>query len=137
MQDNLHPSVKEFKAFLAKHPALVKEIRKNGKSWQEPYEKWALLGEDDPYWESYKKAGEEKEESNETPKDEGKSKQAELFGQLMKMTEKMDMNKVQKQVEQLSTTIGTVQEMISQFQESKNTTPQPKNQPQPFNWFRD
>ncbi|MEW9676584.1 spore coat protein YlbD [Lentibacillus sp. L22] len=136
MEDKLHPTVREFKDFLSRHPGLVKDIRKSGKSWQEPYEKWVLLGEDDPYWSQYKEMDEESD--SKSTEEQGKSKQSELFGQLMKMAEKVDMDKVQQQVTQLSSTIATVQELIGQFQENKKSTPEPKNQSSPFNnWFRD
>ncbi|GGB44991.1 hypothetical protein F3157_06790 [Virgibacillus dakarensis] len=131
MEDQLHPTVREFKAFLANHPKLVKEIRKSGRSWQEHYEKWVLLGEDDPYWSQYK------EDVEENSEQKGTKKQSELFSQLLKMTENIDINKVQKQVKQLSTTIATIQEVLGQFQETKKSSPGPKNEPRPINWFRD
>ncbi|MGY0692271.1 spore coat protein YlbD [Virgibacillus sp. FSP13] len=133
MEDKLHPSVKEFKQFLANHPELIKEIRKNGRSWQEHYEKWVLLGEEDPYWTQYK------EKTETEPDEKGTKKQSELFSQLLKLTENMDINKVQHQIKQLSSTISTIQEVLGQFQETKETKkslPETRNN-QPFNWFRD
>lgn len=50
----LHPSVAAFKAFVNRHPKLLEEIRKSGRGWQEFYEKWAILDEDDPFWDEYK-----------------------------------------------------------------------------------
>lgn len=133
MEEHLHPTVREFREFLARHPELVKEVRKTGRNWQEYYEKWLLLGEDDPYWLQYQedKNKTEKESSNE------ETEQSELFDRLLKMTEKIDMDKVQKQVEQLSGTITTIQEAIGQFQENKKTSTQSVNEKRPFHWFRD
>ncbi|MFB4167615.1 YlbD family protein [Virgibacillus sp. JSM 102003] len=129
--DKLHPSVREFKVFMNKHPLLIEEVRKSGRSWQEYYEKWALLGEDDPFWDSYR--------NNQKEEVGGKSKEgkAELFGQLMKLSENVDLDKVQKQVHQLSSTITTIQDVLGQFQ-TKKTPPQQFRKPDnPFNWGRD
>ncbi|RDW17946.1 YlbD family protein [Oceanobacillus chungangensis] len=126
--EHLNPTVLAFKEFINAHPSLIKEVRKSGKSWQEYYEKWVLLGEDDPHWEQYK---EEPTKENEKKSDE---KNFELMSQLMKLTENFDINKVQGQVQQLSNTISTIQEVISQYQQSKKPSEQTKD---PFNWFHD
>ncbi|AXI08976.1 hypothetical protein CUC15_08620 [Oceanobacillus zhaokaii] len=125
---HLDPTVLAFKKFINEHPALIKEVRKNGKSWQEYYEKWVLLGEDDPHWKQYKE--------EQVKEDENKSEQKnfELMSQLMKLTENFDINKVQGQVQQLSNTISTIQEVIGQYQQSKKPSEPTKD---PFNWFRD
>jgi hypothetical protein len=123
---HLHPKVSEFREFINRHPKLRKEIRKTGRTWQELYEKWILLGEDDDFWEDYKE-----ESLNEESKEDNK---AELFGQLLKYAEKMDIDKVQKQVHQLSGTIGTIQELLDQYQGTKKG---PRPSENPFNWFRD
>lgn len=135
MEEHLHPTVREFKEFLRAHPKLVKEVRKNGRHWQEYYEKWVLLGEDDPYWSQYREDNGEEEKERMDEKE--KSKQSELFSQLWNMTEKIDMDKVQKQVQQLSGTITTIQEAIGQFQQNKNSERQNTNEPRPFHWLRD
>src|SRR5699024_5412270 len=91
--DNLHPTVAEFKSFINKHPKLVEKIRKNGSSWQEYYEKWVLLEEDDPYWEQFK------DYTNPQQKSDSKT---EWVSHLLKVTENIDIKKVQEQVNQLS-----------------------------------
>lgn len=126
-RDKLHPTVLEFKQFVNKHPVLLEEVRKNGRSWQEYYEKWALLGEDDPFWDQFR-------DKDNTPEEKGEQKHAELFSQLMKLTKNMDLNKVQEHVHQLNNTISMIQGGINQFQENKKTNDTPK---EPFNWFRD
>lgn len=52
--NQLHPSVAAFKNFVNRHPKLLEEIRKSGRGWQEFYEKWAILDEDDPFWKDLK-----------------------------------------------------------------------------------
>lgn len=130
--DKLHPSVREFKTFMNKHPILIEEVRKSGKDWQEYYEKWALLGEEDPFWDDYKS------KSENTAGEKSKDGKAELLSQLMKLSENIDLNKVQQQVEQASSTISTVQELLGQFQSAKTPPQQPfRDSNQSFNWFRD
>lgn len=130
LSSQLHPSVQEFKDFLNKYPKLINEVRKTGGSWQEYYEKWALLGEDDPFWNEYKEV-KEKEESQLS-----RLKQSEFFNQLIKFTEYIDVNKVQQQVSQLNNTIQIIQGMLGEYVKTK----EPKvveRQQRPFQLFRD
>lgn len=133
--EDLHPSVISFKNFINEHPALIREIRKSGRSWQEYYEKWALLGEEDPFWEKYKMdKHEEKDDKDDTDEAKTKVKNSELISQLMKYTSSLDVNKMQGQVDQLSKAITAIQEMVSQFKKT-----QKNNQPEkdPFKWVQD
>src|SRR5690606_26506434 len=110
----LHPSVMNFKEFINKHPELRKELRKTGRSWQEYYEKWVLLGEDDAYWDQFKSNKENKTNHSEAEnKEEDKSDQKnfEIINQLLKLGENLDFNKIQGQVANLSKTISVVQEL--------------------------
>ncbi|WP_085992496.1 YlbD family protein [Oceanobacillus senegalensis] len=129
-EQELHPSIVSFKHFVNNHPALLRELRKSGRSWQEYYEKWALLGEDDPYWDQFM----EKSESTKHTETKSNEKNFELISQIMKLTENIDINKIQGQVSNLSKTIGTVQELVNQFQESKQ---EKSREPHPFDWFHD
>ncbi|GAB4072329.1 YlbD family protein [Barrientosiimonas marina] len=138
MSNNLHPSVREFKAFLQKNPKLVKEVRKNGQSLQTYYEKWALLGEDDPFWDQFKERTDGKQSART------KQGKAEWMDKLIQMSEKVDMDKVQSQVQNLNETISTVQGLLSQFQPSENESQQqPTNNQDPssnqnlFSIFKD
>jgi len=117
-QQDLHPSVVAFREFINEHPSLLKEVRKKGRPWQEYYEKWVLLGEDDPFWEPFKK------EENQTEKTSKESKSNEWFQQLLKYADKMDMNKVQENIHQMSSAITSIQELLNQFQQSNDSTGQ-------------
>ncbi|AUJ26795.1 YlbD family protein [Virgibacillus dokdonensis] len=130
---DLHPSVSAFKQFINKHPQLIKEVRKSGKPWQDIYEKWVLLGENDPYWDRFKQADGDNNESK-SKDNQSNENNKELFSQLLKMTESMDLEKVQRQMEQFSSSISTIQEIISQFKQTKDTK-QPTNER--MGWFRD
>ncbi|MFD1038756.1 YlbD family protein [Virgibacillus byunsanensis] len=132
MESKLHPTIRDFKAFINKHPRLIEEVRKSGRSWQEYYEKWILLGEDDPLWEQYKVSS-----STDDDTDDGNKSHKELFAQLKKLTENVDLNKIQKQAHQLNSTISTIQEALGQFQASNKQGNPRKNTESNFNWFQD
>ncbi|WP_156290448.1 YlbD family protein [Oceanobacillus salinisoli] len=131
----LHPSVVSFKQFVNKYPLLLREIRKSGRTWQEYYEKWVLLGEEDPYWDQFKEKDDQTtRQSRAKSKDKAEEKNFELMSQLMKLTENIDMNKIQNQVSNLNKTIASVQELVDQFQHPPHQNAQHSR---PFNWFRD
>lgn len=130
-EQKLDPTVLAFKTFINNHPKLITEIRKNGRSWQEYYEKWLLLGEDDSFWDTYKESDVDSESKSESG-----GKKAELFSQIVKLTNQIDFDRVQNQVSQLNETLSTVQELINQYKKSKNPTP--KERPNHlFHLFRD
>lgn len=127
MEDrNLHPSVRDFKEFINRHPKLRAEIRKGGSAWQEYYEKWSLLGEDDVMWKKYK-------ESNEQVSSKDGNK--EVFHYLSNLAKNIDFNKVQKQVDQLNQTFTVIQGVLTDFTKTKND--QPNRNPRVFDMFRD
>jgi len=117
-QKKLHPSVLQFKEFVKNHPKLVQEVRKGKATWQELYEEWYLLGEEDPRWESIgeEEPGVQKEKNGEAKSD--------LLSSIMGVMRKMDANQVQYHLNNLSQAIGAIQGLLSQFQGS--------NQPQQF-----
>ncbi len=51
-QKKLHPSVIKFKEFVKNNPKLIQEVRKGKATWQELYEDWYVLGEEDKRWET-------------------------------------------------------------------------------------
>ncbi len=53
----LHPSVQQFKEFVNHHPKMVHEVRSGHKTWQQFYEEWYLLGEEDPIWATFRPDG--------------------------------------------------------------------------------
>ncbi|SDJ74735.1 spore coat protein YlbD [Sediminibacillus albus] len=134
----LHPSVKEFKEFVKSHPGLAKEVNRKGKSWQEIYEMWVLLGEDDKKWLKYKP---EKDQTQKKKKDgvntNSTEKQQELAGQFMKMIEKVDLNKVQGHMQQLNGAIANIQTLVGQFQQYKKQTPSKQVGDHSYPWSRD
>ncbi|MCJ7839527.1 YlbD family protein [Lederbergia sp. NSJ-179] len=133
MEKDLHPSVKEFKEFIQQHPHLIKAVRREEYTWQELFEDWYLLGEDDPKW----KKENSKEEGNRSTK-EGESKLS--MGQITKILKNMDVNQLQHHIQQLSQAIGAVQGVLTQFQSQSGQSTQTgtqTNRNNPFSFRKD
>ncbi|UOQ43157.1 YlbD family protein [Halobacillus salinarum] len=103
--DGLHPSVKKFKEFVNDHPNVKEQLRKNHDNIQSYYEKWMILGEDDPFWESLPKA---KKGTQTNKKDWMKQ-----LGELMKDVKWED---VSRQIDELNGAIGQIQQLITTVQ---------------------
>ena len=110
-QKKLHPSVVKFKEFVKNNPKLILEVRKGTATWQELYEDWYLLGEDDKRWETI---GVEKKE--EVAKEGVKENKGEWYSNFLGLINKMDPNQVQQHISNLSQALGAIQGVISQFQ---------------------
>ena len=41
----------EFRAFLTKYPGIVEDVKNGNHSWQQMYENWVVLGENDASWQ--------------------------------------------------------------------------------------
>lgn len=128
----LHPSVQKFKEFVKEHPKMVLEVRSGNATWQDLYEEWYLLGEEDSRWDEYKEYSEE-----EHPKEEKKEWFPHIFGAI----KNMDPEQLQGHIYSLSQALGAVQGLLSQFQagnSSKPTANNQANQPQhPFHFRKD
>ena len=140
MGKTLHPKVKEFKGFVKKHPKIVKDVRNGDATWQDLFEDWYLLGEDDTRWDKYKdKSTIEKETASTNTGSKGG-----WMDQVGEMVKKMDANQLQQHINSLSEALGAVQGVLSQFQ-SGNTrgsgtttkTEAPKTPSHPFSFRKD
>ncbi|OCA85566.1 hypothetical protein A8F94_11810 [Bacillus sp. FJAT-27225] len=105
----LHPSVIKFKEFVAENPHLVREVRNGTTTWQQLYEEWYLLGEEDPRWNE---TGEIKKETSE----EDPSKK-DWLGQVAELAKKVEPGQIQSHLNNLSQALGAIQGLISQFQQ--------------------
>jgi hypothetical protein len=116
----LHPSVEKFKLFVKKYPKITEEVRLGKYTWQELYEDWYLLGEEDNRWNEFKT-------ENDTPiqnkEDENKT---DFINQIFHYIKNIDINKMEQHLSHVSQAIGAVQGVLSQFQ-----TPTSSNQQQP------
>jgi Putative coat protein len=112
MQKNLHPSVIKFKEFVKNNPALIKEVRNGNATWQELYEDWYLLGEEDNRWETLGVKTSPSTEINE-------EKKGDWISTILGTVQKMDPDQIQHYVNNLSQALGAIQGVISQFQSSQ------------------
>ncbi|MEH7334909.1 YlbD family protein [Neobacillus drentensis] len=108
-QKNLHPSVVKFKEFVKNNPNLIQEVRNGKATWQELYEDWYLLGEEDKRWETL---GIEKSTEPEVSTESKGDWMSSVIG----MVKKMDPNQMQNHINNLSQALGAIQGVISQFQ---------------------
>ncbi|MFD2443395.1 YlbD family protein [Bacillus sp. CGMCC 1.16607] len=129
-----HPNVIKFKEFVMKHPKMTTEVRSGVVTWQELYEDWYLLGEDDPRWNEFKE-GTVKKEMEETNTENKSDWMTQVFGYL----KTMDINQIQQHINHVSQAIGAVQGVLSQFQApSQSTARKEPNQPShPFSFRKD
>ena len=135
----LHPSVREFKQFLKDNPKIVRDVRLGKKTWQDLYEDWSLLGENDERWTEYKDGNSKEPEAKaETPQ---KGEKIELISQLFSQLKNMDPEQIQKQIANISQALGAIQGVISQFQSSsgknEQQSPSPPASKHPFSFRQD
>lgn len=46
--------MEEFRSFVSSHEKIKEEVRKGNRTWQNIYEEWVILGEENPEWDKYK-----------------------------------------------------------------------------------
>ncbi|CAH2713386.1 hypothetical protein BACCIP111895_00521 [Neobacillus rhizosphaerae] len=121
-QKKLHPSVQKFKEFVRDNPKIIQEVRKGKSTWQELYEDWYLLGEEDKRWETIgsEPDSESGSESDSEP-EKNKESQGDWMSNIMGMVKKMDPNQMQNHINNLSQALGAIQGVIAQFQGSNPT----------------
>ncbi|MGN1401832.1 MAG: spore coat protein YlbD [Bacillus sp. (in: firmicutes)] len=133
-----HQSMEDFKQFIRRHTDLVKEVRRGIYTWQEIYEDWYLLGEDNPVWAEYRSGDASLLPAQaESQSQEEKEAVSSFFDSL----KNVDVQAMQKHVSTLSQALGTISGVISQFQGSSNDKKdketKPRRQPNPFPLRRD
>jgi hypothetical protein len=128
----LHPSVVKFKEFVKQYPKISSEVKKGTVSWQELYEDWYLLGEDDSRWDQFKDF---KEEEKENIVEENKS---DFMTQIFDYFKTMDVNQMQQYISNASQALGAVQGVLSQFQNPTQPSNQHNSRPShPFSFRKD
>jgi hypothetical protein len=124
----LHPNVVKFKEFVKQYPKISIEVKKGAVTWQELYEDWYLLGEEDPRWEQFKGEKVKQVADNDT-----EEKKSDLMSQVMDYIKTMDINQMQQHINHVSQALGAVQGVLSQFQTP--TKPNIRNQSGPSHPF--
>ncbi|WP_164462165.1 YlbD family protein [Bacillus sp. FJAT-42376] len=124
-----HPKVEEFKEFVRKHPKIIEEARKGTKTWQEFYENWYLLGEQDAYWNDFRDANTEAG---------GKEEEKGFVTQLFSAVKKMDANEMNLSLSKMSNAVSTVQNLLETFGVSKGSgSGSPGGANRPFSFRKD
>lgn len=130
--------IETFKKFVQQYPGMIREVRNGGKKWQDFYEQWVLLGEDDPSWDKYKQVDGTVSETNPSS---GKKQGQGWMKQMTELMEKVDMEKVEGHIGQLNGAITNIQSLISQFQDMKKQAPSTNkpvnNNRPPFHFYGD
>lgn len=129
-------SIEEFKVFVRNHPTLVKDVRRGIYTWQEVFEDWYLLGEEDKVWDEYREV--DGAVVNPEVEKQQKEEEKDMLSSLFDSLKNVDVQSMQKHVSNLSQALGAISGVISQFQK---TSPQPEKeqpkQPNPFSLRRD
>ena len=107
MKKDKQQVLSQFKHFLSKHPRLVQEIRLQQRTLQDVFEQYILLGEEDPGWEQYRKH----KKKQETKKNSASS---QLLTTIMSH---INLDNVDKHIEQADQVIGGIIRMIEQYQQ--------------------
>lgn len=140
----LHPSVQQFKEFVNHHPKMVHEVRSGHKTWQQFYEEWYLLGEEDPIWATFRPDGAPafssvKENKQEKEKDirTEEEKTADVMGQMLSFFKKLDVEQMQHHLANVTSAIGSVQQVFQQFQGKPARQEESTSENNPFFFQKD
>ncbi|MBU8749304.1 YlbD family protein [Bacillus subtilis] len=124
-------SINDFKQFVKKHPKLIKEVRKEQRSWQDVYENWVLFGESDPIWDPYRESEEAAEAVPETPQ------KNDFVSKMVTAVKKMDVNQMNEQINKMSQSISSLQSLLNTFSGSGQKHSQPGSGQHPFSFRKD
>ncbi|CAN2252525.1 sporulation-related protein (coat) [Bacillus subtilis] len=124
-------SINDFKQFVKKHPKLIKEVRKEQRSWQDVYENWVLFGESDPIWDPYRELEEAAEDVSETPQ------KNDFVSKMVTAVKKMDVNQMNEQINKMSQSISSLQSLLHTFSGNGQKQSQPGSGQHPFSFRKD
>ncbi|UQZ58197.1 hypothetical protein C2H93_06330 [Bacillus subtilis] len=124
-------SINDFKQFVKKHPKLIKEVRKEQRSWQDVYENWVLFGESDPIWDPYREPETAAEAVPETPQ------KNDFVSKMVTAVKKMDVNQMNEQIDKMSQSISSLQSLLNTFSGSGQKHSQPGSGQHPFSFRKD
>lgn len=122
MTGKLSAEVQKFKAFVQNHPYLIKEVRQKETTWQELFEEWYLLGEDDPKWEAYRKDATPNNTRPEKSKNLNATEKNEWLAQLLESVKKMDPEQVQTFATQLSKALDVAIEFLKELKTNESAS---------------
>lgn len=129
----LHPSVSQFKEFVQKHPKMIKDVRQGNKTWQQLYQDWFLVGEEDEVWNEYRTEEEmilmEQEAEEEQPN-------SKMLGKVMSFFRNIDPEQMQGQMNNLQNIATNIQQLVGIFRGTEDIKEEVK-QTNPFTFQND
>lgn len=131
----LHPSVQKFKQFVRHHPKMIQIVRNGEKTWQQFYEEWYLLGEQDAVWNTYKENPvETKQAAVQTNAMQEEESKKDWMGQMLTFIKNMNVDQMQQHLANVTNVIGSVQQVVQSFK-GGTSAPQQEQQPAQNNPF--
>lgn len=91
----------EFKLFASKHPELIDYVKDKKNTWQDFYEIYDMYGEEESAWSKYK------------PKLNEEDKRAVPLQELTSLVKNINMDNVQKYINNAQKAINVIQELTS------------------------
>ena len=133
MTKKLSAEVQKFKAFVQKHPALIKEVRQGNTTWQDLFEEWYLLGEDDPKWEPYRIGG------KPVQREKSSLEKNEWLVQLLESVKKLDPEQIQTFANQMSKALDVAIEFLNEMKPNEPSGERfpPRRSHHPFMFRKD
>ncbi|KPB03338.1 YlbD family protein [Bacillus sp. CHD6a] len=125
-----HPSIEKFKDFVKRHPKLSQEVKSKKKTWQDLFEEWYLLGEEDESWKNFR---------DDETQEEKTEKKSDVIPLLLQSLKKMDVNQMQYHLTNVNSAIGNIQELIQQFipNSTKGSSSPTQGVKNPFSFRKD
>ncbi len=108
--------VREFRDFVRSRSQLFDKLRKEGYEWQELYDLWDQVGEHASLFQKYTEA----EETDKKKNDDG---QKVNWQDLLNKLSEMDVDRIEKHVKQLSSTLDQIQRISKQVNQRPNQPP--------------
>ena len=98
-------AIRAFKAFVRKHPELIKGVKEQGKTWKDVFDEWVLFGEDHKIWEAY---GLETAPKKKPPL-------ANEFMRLFDMIGNLDAESIQKRLGEINGALDAIQSLLQKW----------------------
>lgn len=108
----------EFKLFVKEHPELIRFVKTGEMTFQNFFEIYSLYGTDENVWKKYF--------NNDEDSNQGETKENISVSDLIEMVKKVDLNNVQKNINNISKALGLVQSLITKDEiNTQSYTPRP------------
>ncbi len=105
----------EFKLYVKEHPELIRYVKSGEMTWQKFFEIYSLYGSDKSVWSKYFTNNEDNSSSSNM-----------TVSDLINMVKNVDIDSVQKNINNISKALGLVQSLITKEELPTDTyTPRP------------